>query len=135
MRSVSISLFFFFNDPATTEIYTLSLHDALPICSHRGARRSDAIPRPDARRPRTRRGRHLRSDQSRVRAAVMPGSRGEMTMTMTRTERLLSALEVEITNVSKLEHVLARTRVVLREHATRLRPGEDPEMVMTGLRL
>src|SRR3990167_11268828 len=24
---------FFFNDPATTEIYTLSLHDALPICA------------------------------------------------------------------------------------------------------
>src|SRR5438093_7135809 len=30
MRSVCFS-FFFFNDPATTEIYTLSLHDALPI--------------------------------------------------------------------------------------------------------
>src|SRR6266511_2814205 len=27
----STTLFFFFNDPATTEIYTLSLHDALPI--------------------------------------------------------------------------------------------------------
>src|SRR3712207_8696450 len=27
-----LSLFFFFNDTATTEIYTLSLHDALPIC-------------------------------------------------------------------------------------------------------
>src|SRR6266481_8142217 len=28
--------FFFFNDTATTEIYTLSLHDALPICrTHR----------------------------------------------------------------------------------------------------
>src|SRR2546429_2263590 len=26
------SVFFFFNDTATTEIYTLSLHDALPIC-------------------------------------------------------------------------------------------------------
>ena len=26
-----ICLFFFFNDTATTEIYTLSLHDALPI--------------------------------------------------------------------------------------------------------
>src|SRR5437773_5970002 len=25
-------LFFFFNNPATTVIYTLSLHDALPIC-------------------------------------------------------------------------------------------------------
>src|SRR5437762_14107951 len=30
--------FFFFNDPATTEIYTLSLHDALPIS--RGAGRA-----------------------------------------------------------------------------------------------
>src|SRR6266571_9063540 len=26
-------IFFFFNDTATTEIYTLSLHDALPICN------------------------------------------------------------------------------------------------------
>src|SRR3712207_8064634 len=25
-------MYFFFNDTATTEIYTLSLHDALPIC-------------------------------------------------------------------------------------------------------
>src|SRR5437763_15378644 len=31
-------LFFFFNDTATTEIYTLSLHDALPISPGRGAR-------------------------------------------------------------------------------------------------
>src|SRR5688572_32992987 len=29
--SSSISFYFFFNDTATTEIYTLSLHDALPI--------------------------------------------------------------------------------------------------------
>src|SRR5256885_16650745 len=28
--------FFFFNDTATTEIYTLSLHDALPICRRTG---------------------------------------------------------------------------------------------------
>src|SRR2546427_9990541 len=28
-----LSFFFFFNDTATTEIYTLSLHDALPISS------------------------------------------------------------------------------------------------------
>src|SRR5215475_15552253 len=27
-----VLFFFFFNDTATTEIYTLSLHDALPIC-------------------------------------------------------------------------------------------------------
>src|ERR1039458_10194745 len=31
--------FFFFNDTATTEIYTLSLHDALPICRARTAGR------------------------------------------------------------------------------------------------
>src|SRR5690349_25057562 len=29
-------LIFFFNDPATPEIYTLSLHDALPICVQGG---------------------------------------------------------------------------------------------------
>src|SRR6266581_9761007 len=34
------ALFFFFNDTATTEIYTLSLHDALPIL----VRRSSAPP-------------------------------------------------------------------------------------------
>src|SRR5256885_10784776 len=33
MGGVLILSFFFFNDTATTEIYTLSLHDALPICS------------------------------------------------------------------------------------------------------
>src|SRR5260221_6703121 len=31
MSSLPILFFFFFNDTATTEIYTLSLHDALPI--------------------------------------------------------------------------------------------------------
>src|SRR2546425_6676456 len=31
LRSLLFSSFFFFNDTATTEIYTLSLHDALPI--------------------------------------------------------------------------------------------------------
>src|SRR6266496_5964279 len=43
-------LFFFFNDTATTEIYTLSLHDALPISPrHRAGRRP---PPPAAPRPR-----------------------------------------------------------------------------------
>src|SRR2546421_3076119 len=36
--SVHVSpCFFFFNDTATTEIYTLSLHDALPICRREAA--------------------------------------------------------------------------------------------------
>src|SRR2546427_12478244 len=33
MMSLVSAISFFFNDTATTEIYTLSLHDALPICS------------------------------------------------------------------------------------------------------
>src|SRR5258706_11891617 len=32
MLFIRFYYFFFFNDTATTEIYTLSLHDALPIC-------------------------------------------------------------------------------------------------------
>src|SRR2546430_9653275 len=38
MRRPLLSTFFFFNDTATTEIYTLSLHDALPICDPCGSR-------------------------------------------------------------------------------------------------
>src|SRR6266540_7172720 len=34
-RLPNCSFLFFFNDTATTEIYTLSLHDALPIARHR----------------------------------------------------------------------------------------------------
>src|SRR3712207_8526779 len=38
-----IFLFFFFNDTATTEIYTLSLHDALPICFPRTVAQAEAF--------------------------------------------------------------------------------------------
>src|SRR2546426_6452532 len=58
--TLSISIFFFFfNDTATTEIYTLSLHDALPILGKPGALQSLRIRRapaldPGAARPRQR---------------------------------------------------------------------------------
>src|SRR3712207_7863610 len=56
---------FFFNDTATTEIYTLSLHDALPISvSPFAPRRSRR--RRDARRPAARRSRP-RGSRARVR--------------------------------------------------------------------
>src|SRR5256885_10770911 len=42
MCPLFLSFFFFFNDTATTEIYTLSLHDALPICGLCAARRGRA---------------------------------------------------------------------------------------------
>src|SRR3982751_7012533 len=50
--------FFFFNDTATTEIYTLSLHDALPIC------RAGTPPAPP---PPGKRARTCRSDRKSTR--------------------------------------------------------------------
>src|SRR5690606_41580754 len=42
--SSAVCYFFFFTDPATTEIYTLSLHDALPISASRaGAHQTDPV--------------------------------------------------------------------------------------------
>ena len=49
-------------------------------------------------------------------------------------ERLVAALEEEIGKASKLEHELARARVVLRAQVTRLRVGANPELVMATLR-
>src|SRR5688572_32461659 len=46
--------FFFFNDTATTEIYTLSLHDALPIWDRESERRARRHRWPNGRSRRTR---------------------------------------------------------------------------------
>src|SRR5258708_39258656 len=48
--------FFFFNDTATTEIYTLSLHDALPISGGRGQRAGADDDRPHQPRRALRQG-------------------------------------------------------------------------------
>src|SRR2546422_9992514 len=78
-RFNSSSSFFFFNDTATTEIYTLSLHDALPISRgpslrllphHRAPRLQDLSdderrPQPGARRLRPRAGVHARGPRAR----------------------------------------------------------------------
>src|SRR3712207_8633406 len=63
-------MFFFFNDTATTEIYTLSLHDALPILSRSAA--SAMITRSST--PRS------RAAASNVSAAVVTGSPSIMLM-------------------------------------------------------
>src|SRR5258708_30630561 len=57
--------FFFFNDTATTEIYTLSLHDALPIWARR-------TPPPSAARPPPRRWRTWARCQSQRRSRPPP---------------------------------------------------------------
>src|SRR3984885_15964795 len=72
--------FFFFNDTATTEIYTLSLHDALPISDRPErpgpawpARRPRGFPQPRLRRPGSRLDRkstRLNSSHVRISYAV-----------------------------------------------------------------
>src|SRR6266540_7267385 len=57
----SFLFFFFFNDTATTEIYTLSLHDALPISTCRTRRASAARCSPTTRCSTT--GRASRSEE------------------------------------------------------------------------
>src|SRR5688572_33453023 len=48
--AIDVLVFFFSNDPATTEIYTLSLHDALPILAvvstASGKERREPLPEP-----------------------------------------------------------------------------------------
>src|SRR5713226_4652938 len=44
---LSLLVFFFFNDTATTEIYTLSLHDALPISPPPPPRPPEPKPKPE----------------------------------------------------------------------------------------
>src|SRR5256885_9352344 len=52
--ALSSYLFFFFNDTATTEIYTLSLHDALPISAARPRPAAEHAPFDRRRPPRAR---------------------------------------------------------------------------------
>src|SRR5262245_64049887 len=60
--------FFCFNDTATTEIYTLSLHDALPISSGRGSRQ---LREPDRARSARVRAPHLSSQRHRRAACAI----------------------------------------------------------------
>src|SRR2546426_11299335 len=69
-----LTLFFFFNDTATTEIYTLSLHDALPIC----------------RVPRGRRARGRAPRQRRARSPPAPRSPGARSRSEEHTSELQS---------------------------------------------
>src|SRR2546426_5765215 len=62
--------FFFFNDTATTEIYTLSLHDALPISARRrGARPGGRSDRDGGRLPRQGTGGRPEPREGRARCA------------------------------------------------------------------
>src|SRR6202021_4170315 len=66
-----LCVFFFFNDTATTEIYTLSLHDALPICTPcRNGCRLRWPSRPGPASPPDRKSTRLNSSHANISYAV-----------------------------------------------------------------
>src|SRR3712207_7970100 len=91
-------IFFFFNDTATTEIYTLSLHDALPIC-HRAGGRPDlrAVAGARAHRPQ----RHL------LVPAVGPGVRRDRKSTRLNSSHANISYAVFCLKKKKTPHALA----------------------------
>src|SRR2546423_7851205 len=70
-----MSCFFFFNDTATTEIYTLSLHDALPICHRARAERLSARRARGARPEPKRRAARCRARVTRLSRGAFRGGR------------------------------------------------------------
>src|SRR5256885_15184082 len=86
---VCFFFFFFFNDTATTEIYTLSLHDALPIWRRRGRARGGF---PDVPRGR----RDLRGLQGRAGRWTCDedGSRGDRKSTRLNSSHLVISYAV-----------------------------------------
>src|SRR5260370_8946198 len=105
--------FFFFNDTATTEIYTLSLHDALPIYSMRVGM--------------TKHERHTRASSR----GVGPG----IASPVSRSEEHTSELQSHLNLVCRL--LLEKKKLHLRtgrSHAHRRRVGRATATVLLNLR-
>src|SRR3712207_9121086 len=83
-------VFFFFNDAATTEIYPLPLHDALPIFLGRGRR----LPRPRKGREPPRSRRAVRADGHQTTCVPQEASgRAAFTIAGSRSEEHTSELQ------------------------------------------
>src|SRR2546430_5080531 len=105
-----MDFFFFFNDTATTEIYTLSLHDALPISQ-----------RPRRGPPRARRGGRVL-----LRAAALfghPVGAGLAVLAQARSEEHTSELQSQSNLVCRL---LLGKKKASRAPGRRRRRGEPP---------
>src|SRR3712207_6916981 len=100
-RRERAEVFFFFNDTATTEIYTLSLHDALPILPR---------PAPDPARDRPRAGsRHPRRRHRRRHPgpAVLDARRRSEEHTSELQSRQYLVCRLLLEKKNKLPHLLA----------------------------
>src|SRR2546430_7851119 len=92
MCALHTLFFFFFNDTATTEIYTLSLHDALPICRRAACERSAL----------RRRNRALHPPRRRAGAAQLPNLTEADARRFLRSEEHTSELQSQSNLVCRL---------------------------------
>src|SRR3712207_8539293 len=82
-----VRVLFFFNDTATTEIYTLSLHDALPICTR------DLRPQPRDSRRQGRLPLYPGDDPDLPRGGADPEQRRDLFSSRRRSEEHTSELQ------------------------------------------
>src|SRR3712207_8326493 len=88
---MNVFLFFFFNDTATTEIYTLSLHDALPIYSLSNSISVTDVPSNLRQLEQYARGLDIRQPQVSIRAKII---------LIDRTDRKSTRLNSSHANIS-----------------------------------
>src|SRR2546422_4816234 len=102
--------FFFFNDTATTEIYTLSLHDALPISSWRGranTRRPCRCGRRQTRSGYARSEEHTSELQSRLHLVcrlLLEKKKDMILNNSTHSNRLLESTEITLYTTTLLSY-------------------------------
>src|SRR3712207_7395019 len=96
--------FFFFNDTATTEIYTLSLHDALPISGHALLLLQAVAQVRQARARDGRRGRRRGPRPARGRDLAAPGRSEEHTSELQSRQYLVCRLLLEKKKQKNIEY-------------------------------
>src|SRR3712207_6893130 len=105
-------MFFYFNDTATTEIYTLSLHDALPICDAAVGR---FLLVPAALRGPDRPGPVLRAGERAVLAGPAPG--GPRPGRPRRRDRKSTRLNSSHANISYAVFCLKKKHITSTSHS------------------
>src|SRR3712207_8206906 len=85
--------FFFFNDTATAEIYTLSLHDALPICRRRGNEQERSAEHDSGGEPKCTRPVRRGSREPRLEHLFIPPKRPDAGFTGGRSEEHTSEIQ------------------------------------------
>src|SRR3712207_8100192 len=107
--------FFFFNDTATTEIYTLSLHDALPIWAWTWPTSASAGSKPRASRVRTRSGsRRTTSERKHMSTSTIEQRSEEHTSELQSRQYLVCRLLLEKKNTkSQLYSTMPKIKLLI----------------------